>query len=64
MIVAQHHVPYRFVGDRPDARDHLVGHLGRRLGINHHDAAIADDDASVWIALRGEGVKSRPDLGE
>ena len=64
VVVAEHDVADRLVGDLPDALDHLLRHGGRRLGVDHHHAVVADDHARVRIALGGERVAARADLAE
>jgi hypothetical protein len=56
VIVRQHHVLDRLVGDTADAFDHGLRHLGRRLGVDHHDRVVAHHDAGIGIALGREGV--------
>ena len=51
----QHHMADRLVGHAADFFDHLIGHTRRRLGVDDHDAVIADDDPGIGIALGGEG---------
>ena len=56
VIVRQHHVLDRLVGDGADVLDHRLRHLRRRLRIDHHDRIVADHDAGVGIALGREGI--------
>ena len=64
VVVGQHHMADRFVGDRADAFDDLIRQTRGRLRFDDHHAVVADDDARVRIALGGEGVKSLAHLGE
>ena len=56
MIVRQHDVLDRLVGDAADALDHALRHLGRRLGVDHHDRVVAHHDTGVGIPFRREGI--------
>jgi hypothetical protein len=56
MVMRQHHVLDRLVGDGADVLDDLVRHLGRRLRIDHQHCVVADHDPGIGIALGSEGV--------
>ena len=64
VVMRQHHIFDRLVGDGADPLDHLVRHRRRRLRVEHEAAVVADDHRRVRIALGGEGVEVGADLGE
>jgi hypothetical protein len=45
VIMRQHDIFDRLVGDGAHPLDHLVGHRRRRLRVEHEAAVVADDDA-------------------
>ena len=51
VIVRQHDVLDRLVGDRPDAADHILRHHRRGLRVDDHDRVVADYDTGVRVAL-------------
>ena len=57
MVMRQQDVFDRLVGDFGDAIDHLARHHRRGLGIDDHDAIVADDDPGIGVALGGKGVQ-------
>ena len=64
VIMRQHHIFDRLVGDGAHPLDHLVGHRRRRLRVEHDAAVVADDHGRIRIALGGEGIEIGADLGE
>ncbi|GCC46572.1 hypothetical protein chiPu_0031029 [Chiloscyllium punctatum] len=64
VVMRQHDIFDRLVGDGLDPLDHLVGHRGRRLRVEHQAAVLADDHGGVGVALGGESVEIGADLGE
>src|SRR6266852_9770745 len=64
MIMRQHHMFNRLVGDGAHPLDHLAGHRRRRLGVEHEAAVVADDHSGIGIALGGEGIEIGADFGE
>ena len=64
MIVREHNMLDRLVGDGADLLDHHVGKPRRRLRVDDHDAVVADNDAGIGVALGGKGPEIAPDLGE
>ena len=64
VIMRQHDIFDRLVGDGAHPLDHLVGHRRRRLRVEHEAAVIADDDRRIRIALRRKGIEIGADLGE
>src|SRR6059058_4929395 len=64
MIMRQHDIFDRLVGDGAYPLDHFVGHRRRRLGVEHEAAVIADDYCGIGIAFGGEGIEIGADLGE
>jgi hypothetical protein len=57
VVVRQHDVADRLVGDFADAPDHVLRHHRRGLRVDHHDRVVADDDAGVGVALGRVGVR-------
>ena len=51
VVVRQHDVADRLVGDLADAADHVLRHHRRGLRVDHHHRVVADDDAGVRVAL-------------
>ena len=64
VIVRQHDMLNRFVGDGADLLNHLAGETGSRLRVDDHDAVVADDYAGVRVSLCGEGPKALADFRE
>ena len=64
VVVGQHQMADRLVGDFAHLLDHLAGQARGGLRLDDHDAVVADDDAGVRIALGGEGPQALADLGE
>ena len=64
VVVREHDVLDRLVGDLAHAVDDQLGHHRRRLRVDDDDAVVADDHAAVGIALGREGVEVAADLGE
>ena len=64
MIVAQHDVFDRLVRHLPDARQDILGHLGRRLCIDDKHALVADHHARVGVAFGGIAVEAGAEFFE
>ncbi len=64
VVVGQHDVADRLVGDFADAADHVGGHRRRGLGVSHQHRVVADHDAGVGVALGGVGPGVFGDLLE
>ena len=64
VVVGEHHVLDRLVGDGADAADHIGRHRRRGLGVGHQHRVVADDDAGVGVALGGVGPGMFGQLGE
>ena len=64
VIVGEHDILDRLIRHTADLLHHLVGEARGGLGIDDHHAVVADDDAGVRIALRGEGPDVAADLAE
>jgi hypothetical protein len=64
VIMRQHHIFDRLVGDGADPLDHLVGHRRRRLRVEHDAAVVADDHRGIGIAFGGESIEIGADFGE
>lgn len=64
MVVGEHNVPDRLVGNFTDAANHVLRHDRGGLGVDHHDAVVADDHASVRITLGGIGIEPLGQFGE
>ena len=64
VVVGQHHMADRFVGDRADAFNDLIRQTRCGLRFDDHHAVVADDDARVRIALGGKGVETLAHLGK
>src|SRR6185312_4758021 len=56
MVMRQHDVFHRLVGDATDARKDVLRHHGRRLRVGNQHCVVADDDAGIRIAFGGVGV--------
>ena len=64
MIVTEHDVLDRFVGDRAYPRDDVLRHDRRRLRVDHEHAVVTDHDAGVRIAFRRVRICTRREFGE
>ena len=64
VVVGQDHMADRLVGDLADLGDDHLGQARGGLGLDDHDAVVADDDARIRVALGGEGPEILADLGE
>src|SRR5207302_4518778 len=64
VIVRQHDIFDRLVGNGAHPLDYFVRHRRGRLRVEHKAAVVADDDCRIRIALGGEGVEIGADLGE
>ena len=64
VVVAQHHVLDRLVGDFADAADDVGRHHRRGLGVGHQHRVVADDDAGVRVAFGRVGLGVVGDLAE
>ena len=56
VVVREHDVFDRLARHLADAPNDVLGHDRCGLGIDHHHRVIADDDAGVRVAFRGEGI--------
>ena len=64
MIVREHNMLDRLVGDGADLLDHHVGKPRCRLRVDNQDAVIADNDTGIGVAFGGKGPEVAPNLGE
>ncbi|MNV12595.1 hypothetical protein D3C71_1032040 [compost metagenome] len=64
VVVSQHDVPDRFVGDLANAAYHVLGHCRRGLRVGNQHGVIAHDNACVRVSLGGVGVGVFRKLGE
>ena len=64
VIVREHDILDRLIRDLADVLDDFAGEARGCLRVDDHDGVVADDDAGVRVALRGEGIEIAPDLGE
>ena len=64
VVMAEHHVLDRLVGDLADAADDVLRHHRRGLGVDDHHRVVANDDPGVGIALGRVGVGVVAELDE
>ena len=64
VVMGQHHMADRLVGDRAHAVDHLVRQTRGRLRLDDHHGLVADDDAGIGVPLGGEGIHTLAHFGE
>ena len=64
VVMRQDHVLDRLVRHFANPSDHILGHDGRRLRVDHHHGIVSNDDARVRVALGGVGIGMPAELLE
>ncbi len=64
VIMREHDMLDRLVGDLRDARDHVLRHLRRRLRVDDQSAVGPDHHAGIRIALGGVAVEALAEFVE
>jgi hypothetical protein len=62
VIMGQHHMADRFIGETADLFDGYFCQTRGRLCLDDHNARVADDHARVRVTLGGKDPKTVPDF--